>query len=647
MRPVEIETFLEYHFLSSPAFSPDGAWAAFLDRQADLEKNGYRCDLWVLRLADKSCRRLTWDGGTRHFAWDGDSRLVVARPAPKDPHGTVLSVLDPETAREEAPVLLPVKVLQLTPLGDGRFAALAEYRVPGKAVDPDAPYHVFEELPFRWNAQGLVNGVRKRIYLWDPQKTGEEALTAVTGEDFYVGNLTTSPWRLSAEGDWLLFLGQEMSGGVQKQYPGLYGWRLSTGELRRYIPEDTMKVEAGQILPGTTKAIVTATDGAEYGACQMPEFHTLDLETGALSPLCRYELSIGAAITTDSALGAGITNKAFGDSLYFITMDGGSSYLRRIDQEGKLSEYLTPEGSCASFDICPGHLLWLGMHGGLRELYLDGEQVTRMNDELLAGLTLSVPEPLESRRPGGETVQGWVLPPAGYQPGKKYPGILNIHGGPRAAFGPTYFHEMQVWASAGYFVFYCNPHGSDGRGNAFGDMRGLYGTIDYEDLMAFTDAVLAAWPDIDPDRLGVTGGSYGGFMTNWVVGNTTRFAAAASQRSISNWVSKCMTTDIGYYFNMDQIKADPWSSADKMWTHSPLKYANMAKTPTLFIQSDEDYRCWMGDAIQMFSALKYFGVEARLCLFHGENHELSRSGKPTHRIRRMTEMMNWFDKYLK
>ena len=108
-----------------------------------------------------------------------------------------------------------------------------------------------------------------------------------------------------------------------------------------------------------------------------------------------------------------------------------------------------------------------------------------------------------------------------------------------------------------------------------------------------------------------------------------------------------MTTDIGYYFNMDQIKADPWNSQEKMWQHSPLKYANMAKTPTLFIQSDEDYRCWMGDAIQMFSALKYFGVEARMCLFHGENHELSRSGKPKHRIRRMTEMMGWFEKYLK
>jgi len=135
-----------------------------------------------------------------------------------------------------------------------------------------------------------------------------------------------------------------------------------------------------------------------------------------------------------------------------------------------------------------------------------------------------------------------------------------------------------------YFVFFTNPLGSDGRGNEFADITGKHGGIDFECCMALTDEVLKRYPQVDEKHLGVMGGSYGGFMTNWVIGNTTRFAAACSQRSISNWVSKCMTTDIGYYFNMDQIKADPWNSQEKMWQHSPLKYANMAKTPTLFIK---------------------------------------------------------------
>ena len=207
---------------------------------------------------------------------------------------------------------------------------------------------------------------------------------------------------------------------------------------------------------------------------------------------------------------------------------------------------------------------------------------------------------------------------------------------------------MQLWASEGYFVFFCNPHGSDGKGNKFADIRGpKYGKLDYDDIMRFTDAVLEKYPQIDKSRVGMTGGSYGGFMANWIVGHTDRFAAVASQRSISNYISKCLTTDIGYYHNIYAMQADPWNGADILWEHSPLKYADKCTTPTLFIHADEDYRCWMGDAIQMFTALRMHGCPTRLCLFHKENHMLSRSGKPKHRIRRLKEITDWFEKYLK
>jgi dipeptidyl aminopeptidase/acylaminoacyl peptidase len=136
-------------------------------------------------------------------------------------------------------------------------------------------------------------------------------------------------------------------------------------------------------------------------------------------------------------------------------------------------------------------------------------------------------------------------------------------------------------------------------------------------------------------------------MTNWIIGHTDRFRAAVSQRSISNWVSKFCTTDIGYFFVEDQNQATPWSDVDVLWNASPLKYADRVKTPTLFIHSEQDYRCWVPEGIQMFTALKYHGIDARLCLFRGENHELSRSGKPKHRIRRLREMKEWFDTYLK
>ena len=274
------------------------------------------------------------------------------------------------------------------------------------------------------------------------------------------------------------------------------------------------------------------------------------------------------------------------------------------------------------------------------------EQKTDFNEAIYAGKTLAELIPL-SIVSDGTDIEGFVMKPVDFDETKRYPAILDIHGGPKTAFGSVFFHEMQAWANLGYFVFFCNPRGGEGRGNAFADIRGKYGTIDYDDLMRFTDAVLERWPQIDPARVGVTGGSYGGFMTNWIIGHTDRFAAAASQRSIASWISKSNTTDIGYTFNADQMQCTAWSDIDKMWFHSPLKYADKCVTPTLFIHSDEDYRCWMVEGLQMYTALKVHGCPARLCLFHGENHELSRSGKPNHRARRLKEMTDWFDKYLK
>ena len=155
------------------------------------------------------------------------------------------------------------------------------------------------------------------------------------------------------------------------------------------------------------------------------------------------------------------------------------------------------------------------------------------------------------------------------------------------------------------------------------------------------------YPAIDTARVGVTGGSYGGFMTNWIIGHTDRFKAAASQRSISNWISFAHTSDIGEMFGADQQGADTWKNVDKLWWHSPLKYANQCTTPTLFIHSDEDFRCPYSEGMQMYSALCEHGVATRLCMFKGENHELSRSGKPRHRVKRLKEITTWMDTYLK
>ena len=204
---------------------------------------------------------------------------------------------------------------------------------------------------------------------------------------------------------------------------------------------------------------------------------------------------------------------------------------------------------------------------------------------------------------------------------------------------------MQYLASQGYFVFFCNPEGSDGRGNPFADIRGKYGTIDYDTIMKFTDAVLEKYPEIDTSRVAVTGGSYGGFMTNWIIGHTDRFVCAATQRSISKWISMYGISDIGPYFTKDQMAADIYDNTEKLWWHSPIKYVAQMKTPTLFIHSNEDYRCPMAEGMQLYTALVNKGVPAKLCYFKGENHELSRSGKPLHRLRRLKELIEWIQAY--
>jgi dipeptidyl aminopeptidase/acylaminoacyl peptidase len=204
-----------------------------------------------------------------------------------------------------------------------------------------------------------------------------------------------------------------------------------------------------------------------------------------------------------------------------------------------------------------------------------------------------------------------------------------------------------VFAAKGYAVLYVNPRGSDSYTEKFADIRGHYAERDYQDLMEAVDYATSHFDFIDSERIGVAGGSYGGYMTNWIVTQTNRFKAAVSDRSISNWWTFWGTSDIGPYFMKDQIGCDPWDDEETTMAKSPIRYVKNVKTPIMFVHSMEDYRCWMVEALQMFTALKYYGKETELVLFPGENHELSRGGKPKHRVLRLESYLRWFDLYLK
>lgn len=240
-------------------------------------------------------------------------------------------------------------------------------------------------------------------------------------------------------------------------------------------------------------------------------------------------------------------------------------------------------------------------------------------------------------------VQGWYLPPVDSE--EKHPAVLNIHGGPQVNFGETFFHEMQVLASSGYGVIMLNPRGGNGYGQEFvASILGAYGTVDYHDLMAGLDDVLDRHSEIDRDRVYVTGGSYGGFMTNWIVTHTDRFRAAVTQRSICNWISFYGTSDIGPHFVEYQLHRN-LSDVEGLWDLSPLAHANRLNTPLLVLHGQEDHRCPLEQGEQMYRAALKAGVDTELITFPGSSHGLSRTGLPHLRIQRLNALLDWFDRH--
>ncbi|NLJ80482.1 MAG: S9 family peptidase [Firmicutes bacterium] len=666
MEKLGLDDFLNYKFLSGVEYSPNGKYACFVVHQANLEENGYNSNLWLYDEAQSNLFQLTAWNQEKLFTWLEDSKHILfsALRNPKDKErqaeGEDLTVfykinVGGGEAREEFRV--PLKVNDVRHLAADRFLLTAVYN-PGRREleglstqekaealeerEKNKDFEVLEEIPFWSNGRGFVSKTRSRLYLYKRQTHTWQALT---GE-----NLQVQGVQLNAEKTKAIVVGQEFEGKAE-QTNALYLIDLLKETVHKITPEEEFSYSNAFFI-NDQQVICQGKDMKTYGLNENARFYLVSVPTGEKELFTPdFDKSTWNSVGSDCRYGGGEAVQLDGEHLYFLTTEKDSSYLNRLSFQGEAEQLTVGGGTVDSYSVRGGKILFIGLRGlKLQELYRweQGQEtaLTEFNAWVAKSRKLSEPRPLSVETAPGVTIDGWVLFPVDYDPGRKYPGILNIHGGPKTVYGPVFFHEMQYWANQGYFVFFCNPRGSDGRGNEFADIRGKYGTVDYEDLMSFTDFVLERHPNIDEERLAVAGGSYGGFMTNWIIGHTDRFKAAASQRSISNWFSMGYTADIGYFFVDDQIGASPWSDWEKLWAQSPLKYADQVQTPTLFIHSEEDYRCWLPEGLQMFTALKYHGVQSRLCLFRGENHELSRSGKPRQRRRRLEEITNWFQRFL-
>lgn len=659
MENLKLKDFLDYKFLSGLELSPNKNYGAFIVNSADYDENKYLSNIWIYNCITREYKKLTTMNKENNLIWLDNEVILFSslrdeklkKKIEDGEHWTVFYAINIHGGEAYEYMRIPMNVNQIKKIADEKFLIAATYDHYGinlhshkgeeksKAIDlikENKDYEVLDEIPFWSNGEGFTNKKRNRLYLFDRgtkdivpisnQFENVDLCSVKDGKGLYVSQNYTNKMELTNE---------------------LYIYDLYSSQAKCLVEEDEYSIDYAEFVGD--EIIFAASPMDKYGLNQNYNFYKITGHDVQL--LSCHDFGMHNSVGSDCRFGGGTDHRVFDNCLYFVATENKSSFIKKLSLDGTIEKLTSDNGSVDCFDVCNDGIIFIGLRGTkLQEIYIteDGveTQITKFNEKIVETKNIIVPEPLEFENDGVK-IEGFVLKPVNYDESKCYPGILDIHGGPKTVYGEIFYHEMQVWANEGYFVFFCNPRGSDGRGDEFADIRGKYGTIDYDDLMKFTDEVLKKYPQIDSTRIGVTGGSYGGFMTNWIIGHTDRFKCAASQRSISNWISKFGTTDIGYYFNADQISSTPWDNMEKMWFHSPLKYANQAVTPTLFIHSEEDYRCWLAEGLQMFTALKYHGVDARLCMFRGENHELSRSGKPKHRVRRLEEMTNWFEKYLK
>jgi dipeptidyl aminopeptidase/acylaminoacyl peptidase len=273
--------------------------------------------------------------------------------------------------------------------------------------------------------------------------------------------------------------------------------------------------------------------------------------------------------------------------------------------------------------------------------------LTRINRDVLDRSELSKVEEVWFKGPDKNPLQGWIMKPSSFNPRKKYPSILYIHGGPLTQYGKFFFHEFEVLVANGYVVYFCNPRGGKGYGEEHaGAIWGAWGTADYDDLMAWAD-YMEKQPYIDKERMGVTGGSYGGYMTLWIIGHTKRFQAAITDRCVSNFISEWGSSDMNWTFEYEVEAAPPYKDFKKWWDMSPMKYIGNAKTPTLVQHYENDLRCPIEQGEQVFVALKRLGVDTEFVRYPDEFHGMSRTGRTDRRIERIKHILRWFDKYLK
>lgn len=653
------EDYFSFEFISDPQISPDGKLVACVVTKVDRAQNRRNASIWMTA-TDGS--RAPWQFTTAPQSstsprWSPDGKSLAflssrpeSTPAPAPAAGTApaataespraqvyLLSMNGGEAKRLTNLKNGVSVFRWSPDGTRLVVVSRTGPSDGRADNKDrSDVRHYKNSSYKFNDTGWFDDRRTHLWVVDVKSVSAKQITE--GNDW---NDSDPQW--SPDGTRLAFV----SNRTGKEY-----------EENRNTDVWVINASGGQ----PTK--ISDHDEADNQPRWSPdgkwiaftgEIHDRDHPKIYLAP------STGGAPSTLAANGldlipGGLEWSDDGKSIYFETGVKGEYQLFRVDLAAKSVSPVTSGARAirsVDFNFPSAKMTYLvNDFKHLDDLYvadLNGRnerRLTNLNEILWKQLKLADVERFTYKSADNWDVDGFLVKPIGWQSGKKYPLILSIHGGPAGQYGVDWYQEFQVYAAKGYAVLFTNPRGSTGYGQKF--ERGIvneWGGKDYQDIMNGLDAALKQNPWIDQSRMGVTGGSYGGYMTNWIVGHTDRFKAAVTLRSVSNFISDDGTRD-GAYGHSPDFGGDIFQKMDLYWDRSPLKYAKDVKTPTLVLHSDNDYRVPIEQGEQWFRALKHFGVNTEIVFFPRENHNLTRTGEPKHLVESMNWQLYWFDRFL-
>ena len=514
--------------------------------------------------------------------------------------------------------------------------------VPGAGyVDPDRPSHIWTVAVPTVTEPAAPSAKPKRITSGE-FGAGNHRWSNDGAQIYFTSDRRPESYYLSSDSD---LYAVSRDGGEPVRISSI------EGNIGAYAPSPD----------GRRIAFVGTHHGVPERSFSQPDLWVVDLPSGAPRNLTdKYDFDINGGLGGDQRAPRGGHPAApawsrDGRSLLIRVGEQGDANLVRVDvASGRMDPVVKGSHDVMSYtvDDAGRKIAFVKSTATIvGDLYVTevggaAKKLTSFNDELFNGLAMNDPEEIWYTSFDGRKIQGWILKPPSFDASKKYPLILQIHGGPHSAYGNTFTHEFQWMAAKGYVVLYTNPRGSSNYGQDFGNsIQFAYPGDDYKDLMAGVDEVLKKGY-VDAARLGVTGGSGGGLLTNWTVTQTTRFKAAVSQRDISDWSNFWYTADFTL-FRPTWFRKAPFEDPADFARRSPITYVQKIQTPLLFILGDEDWRTPpAAGGEELFRALKYLKRETAMVRFPGENHELSRGGKPWHRVERLQHIVGWFDRWL-